>query len=1558
MTFANPAWLLLLLLAGVIAFLHARPRRDVEVGSLFLWRQLELAVPPRATRKLPVPNLLLFLQLLALLLIALALARPIRTDGQPPVDHWIVLLDASASMDAQVGGPSPFEEARSYVEGRMNAGRQPERLTLIGVASVPVVQAARLTRPESLIDALDAMQPTHMDADWGHVPAVLRGLTLAGERTRVTVLTDARGRLAAATVLEGAAAGAVFPPPAQAFDVGQAGAAGASGAPESPISPAFDLELIALGSPATNFALSTVEPTLLDEATGLWRIAGGIRRYGAPLPGDESVTVSILFEPGGVAVNPALMGAAAGIDDSAITPVDGAIPSGSSTDGSAGTTSGTAASGLLEWTNFTVPLDPGGIGSFDQTIALPGSGLLEIRLPGDALAHDNSHNFVLRQTPGTARVLYVGPGDVDLELALGAIPGVSVSRAPTLRGPATGYDLVLMDGVSGVGPTGTSTVWLGSAPDGGETGVLENPAASGWGDDHPLSRSVDWGSLGILSARALPLLPGAVSVLEALGGYPLVQARTTAAGREVVLAFRIEETDWPEQFGFPAFISNLLLWAVPDLGLSVEPPCRPGAFCSLGTTRLAADSRLLSPSGTDIALPRQPLISPDDPAAGVELAYDFGAAFVPSRAGVYRLVTENAVRAIAVNSSSGLEADLSTPATASQDDGTGEPIAAYALLPFHRWLLFLALVTLLAEVWIAGRRGERSLQLQALRSGNPLAPRRRAVLALRLGAVVLLLLAMLDPRTLVPTRSIEAVMVIDEASSTSEPGEPSNAFVGEAVGTAGRGRRIGTVRVGAEGQVTADLGSATAETPVRAAEPPAADLEASLRLAAALLPRETAGRIVVVGDGVETRGSVAAMLPELLSRGIPIDVHLQDAVSQDVAVEALSLPGPVHPNELAHLRTIVSASATTTVSLRLLREDALLSERIVELRPGRNRVDFEISEQSAGDFLYEVAVGPTAGDARPTNDRNGILVEVREPPRIAIVTPQPAWGRTFAEALAVQGLATEVFSPSRTPTFTSDGGPTLDDFDAIALMNVSAADLPDGRASEIETWVREAGGGLILMGGENTFGPGGYFDSPLEAVSPLSSKIPQELPNLAIVFVLDRSSSMGESAGQGTRLDITKLATLDAIELLDPETLVSVIAFDLSAYSVVPLQPAGNREAIREQVERLETGGGTWIYTGLALAFVELTRVDPEFRRHIVLMSDGRSRAANYPRLVELITDNGITLSTAAIGTGADVRLMEDLARRGGGAAHITTDFQELPSILAREATRFSSSAVREEAIEPTRVEGQVAGETSFGGGPPSLGGFVRTTAKPGAEVHIEAGEDTPLLASWRYGLGRVVAFASQGAGDWTADWMESPEYSAWWAQTVRWALPSARAGLNMQLSRNRDYGDILVEWVGAEPGAAGRLALEASVRAPDGTVQPGLPLAERSPGVYEGRFIADQPDRYTVTAGLIGPTGAGPEPTESHLYVGYAARQAASRPDSDLLRGLAAVTGGRVLSGGEELFDVGTPLRWIGRSLWPVWALLALGAFLLDLVGRYTSGLGLLARPWLAIRTRLAEGR
>jgi len=1466
MSFASPGWLFLLLLAGMIPLFHSRPRRDVEVSSLILWRHATNVAPPRASRKVPVPNLLMLLQVLVVALVALAMARPMFGALQDEVDHWVVLLDASGGMGAAAGGSTSFDAAREYLAGELRRTEaSPPRVSLVSVTGRPSVIAARLPRLDPVRDALGAVEPSHTAADWHAAAALLAGLRIGEERTRVTVLTNGVGAEGAESAIAGALGDAT-------------------------------VETISFGGVTANRALVGVHPTLLDPTRGVWRITGEVRTFGGGTGASaSSVPLRVLFEPEG-------------------------------------------ASGALEWGAFQIDEGGDGIFPFDVEVTLPGAGVLELRLEEDALPQDDRAHFVLYDGPREARVLYVGRGNPPLERALAAVPGVTVEAAEDISDASSTYDLVVVDGVPlSVRPPG-HVLWLGVPPVDLEAPPLEEATPSAWLEEHPLARSVDWSALTIRAARRFPVLPGAEVVLES-AGHPLVQARTTESGREVVVAFGLADTDWPDLFGFPAFVANLLRWTVPDVGQSVATPCRAGEPCPLEPLELAGGASVLGPSSSVMRLPSLYVTIGEAAAGEAWLPRAAEAVFTPQRGGAYVVESNAGRRSVAVH------ATVQGVASLGASPSLGPPPAVSAgrsRLPAWGLLLLMAVAALCAEGWIAGRRSERFLRRDGLARGNPLAPRRRMILGLRLLQLSLLILAVADFRGLHPVREAGAIVVVDDDGAENFSHEAARPFLSAAGQESSRARRLGSVRVGPDPRVASDLGAGIQIGDTLSPTPAGADLGASLELAAALLPRDATGRIVLVSDGRETRGALANALPGLISRGVPVDVlRLPASDSGDVSVDQVSIPRAVRPGEVTPLQGIVHSRRETRATVRLWREGALEEERVVDLVPGRNRVEFEIVEEEVGVHLYEVDVS-AEGDGFSGNDRDGLLVEVRPAARVAIVTPQGIWGRSLADALAIQGVEAEVTDPAGAPVTSSSGAPgrlLLSDFDVVALMNVPARDLPPGTAEALQSWVRDAGGGVVLLGGENTFGPGGYFDTPLEGLSPLSAKIPQETPNLAIMFVLDRSGSMSESVGEGTRLDVAKVATLEAVDLLDPESYVGVVAFDNEAHIVVPIQPAGNREAVRAQLERLTTGGGTWIFSGLALGFVQLSQVDSTYRRHIVLMTDGLSRNSDFGPLMGAIVGAGITVSTAAIGRGADVRLLEQLAAMGGGAAHATTDFGELPSILAREATRFSSGAVREEPLTPGWRSRDAPFLDAFPDHPPQLHGYVRTTAKPGARVHLEGADDTPLLASWRYGLGRVVSFASHGAGPWAADWMSAPDYSTWWSQVVRWTAPgAARPGLNVHVSRDRDYGRIVVEAVRPDGAADSGLALEASIAAPGGASIP-VTLRESEPGIYEGSFVADHPGAYAVSVSVApGAPAATAATAEGRLYVGYSARHATGPPDHGLLEAVALASGGRILEGGERIFQEPVPVRWVRRSMWPFWAALALALFLLELIGRYTS--------------------
>src|SRR5690606_14457876 len=414
----------------------------------------------------------------------------------------------------------------------------------------------------------------------------------------------------------------------------------------------------------------------------------------------------------------------------------------------------------------------------------------------------------------------------------------------------------------------------------------------------------------------------------------------------------------------------------------------------------------------------------------------------------------------------------------------------------------------------------------------------------------------------------------------------------------------------------------------------------------------------LVSNGNETRGALARAIPGLLARGFPVDVRLTpEASGDDISVERVELPAGVRVGEEATLVATIHATGTTSATVRLLREDSTTAEQTVELQLGGNRIEFPISEATAGSYLYEVEVeGPR--DRVLENDRNGTIATILAPPRVVIVTPQTSWGETLGGALALQGVTASVVSPDQAPGGVGAGAASArwSDFDAAILMNVPAADLTPNQIAGLERWVRQSGGGLTILGGENTFGPGGYFDTPLETISPLSSKIPQEVPDVAVMFVIDRSGSMAQTVGYSTRLLIAKAATLQAAELIDDEGLVGVVAFDQTAATVAALQPARDRERLESRLRNLMPGGGTAIYAGLERAFSQLAQVDPNFKRHIVLMSDGLSQPADFTGIMSLIAEEGITVSTVAISPAADVELLAEIATLGSGASHYTRD--------------------------------------------------------------------------------------------------------------------------------------------------------------------------------------------------------------------------------------------------------------------------------------------------------------
>jgi hypothetical protein len=1444
-----PAWLGLLLLAIPILLLHMQRRRTIVTSSLLLWQGLDSQARQRRSLQKPPLSAALLLQLLALLLASLILARPVEATRP---DHLILLLDASGS--AQQGAiAASLEEARRQISGL--AAHDDALWSLIAVTDQPVWLAARWPAAETtLAEAAARLLPGDAAADWSAAARLAAPLLTEREAARVVLLggSAAEQQLVQAEL-----------PGTSVQAVGDAAASG----------------------PAPGFTSLRLEPV----APAVW-LASGTVSSGGLTTAEAEVLITMSFAP---------------------VPIGAASPE--------------ARAAVPEMQQLSVPLLADGNGAwqgeFRWKLELPGPGVLTFSAPepGEAATPAGASqraSFVLYPEPLQVPVLYLGAGNPALRYALQALPYVTLSEATSLPADSSSYALVIIDGVTVPHAPQASTLWIGTGQP--QDSLLDEPndaplisgAISGWNTLHPLMAGLQWAGVTIDRALLLPPLPGAAVLLQGSEG-PLIRARATGAGHQVQLAFDPAHSNWPGKTSFPLFMRNLIHWLEPDAGRHSGTACEVSRACPLPAG--SSGGRLIDPQGRTISLPQ--------PHYGDAL----GSAdhFVPQQAGIYLLQQENGpARPLAVNLFAPVPLQ---PASPQQAAGSGTPLeTGGAGWNLRGWLQLALLLTLVAEGWLAYLRHSRFPQRR-----NWLLP------GLRLGLLFLLVLALADLRLPLPQYSGQTVVLLpadlqitgaDPAQPGAQEGDKALAQLLAAAGADG----LSLVSTDASPELVAAPGLAPSAAGNReAAVTSGVNPAQGLQLASALLRPGLPGRIVLAGDGAQTRGDYLSVLASLPRQQLDV-LLLGSMAAGEVLLQSLSAPAVLAGDRFSLDAFVYSGSEQDAV-LRAYRDGRQTGEQLVQLRQGSNRFTLDVQEEAAGSFLHELEI-TAAGDMVSGNNRNGLYVQVGPAPNVLLVAAQPGWGRMLAGALELQGARVDLVTPEAAP-LTLEG---LLGYHAIMLANVPALDLGAARQELLETAVQDHGRTLFLLGGENTFGPGGYFETPLERLSPASSLVPREAPAVALAFVLDRSNSMRQYAGDAVRLDIAKVATLRALELLPDTTRAALIVFDSTARTLVPLRETRDDEELATAIRELEPRGGTSLYPALVEAFAQLEGSGAA-AAHMIVMSDGLSQPGDFPGILREITDAGITVSTIAIGPEADFEQLQEVAHLGGGAFHASRDFFELPGIMAHEVLLLDGELFEESPVQPVMAAPDAALLRGWPQELPPLHGFVPTTLKPGAEqlltVTSAADEIMPLLSSWQYGAGRVLAFASHAAGPWSSAWLELAEYPLLWDSLLRQSLLPAQPGLNLQAVRD---GDLLQVSVAADAGpaepeaAAGMPALQ--LRQPDGSAQQ-LQLYEVSPGRHAASVLVPAAGNYLLEA------DAGAERMVLPVHIAYPAALDFSRADPATLEAAALMTGGRVLA------DVGAALQ-VERRWWllrqPAWPWLCAAAVLLLLVelgGRYAPG-------------------
>ncbi|EIQ01748.1 von Willebrand factor type A-like protein [Opitutaceae bacterium TAV1] len=533
----------------------------------------------------------------------------------------------------------------------------------------------------------------------------------------------------------------------------------------------------------------------------------------------------------------------------------------------------------------------------------------------------------------------------------------------------------------------------------------------------------------------------------------------------------------------------------------------------------------------------------------------------------------------------------------------------------------------------------------------------------------------------------------------------------------------------------------------------------ALELALAQMAEDRASRLLVLSDGFSTE-PLGDAAEKVLRRGVALDYRLTgDGQAEDYRAGAVSAPARVRPGEAFLVEFVITgrggagaaASADAVrVPWEVSRDGRVAAQGVAELRDGVARVRLTDRVGGGGAVRYEVAIRPAA-DAHPENNRAEAWVEVAGGARALLVTNYP--DDPVTGLLRAQGFGVEIVDTPSALSAASLTGARL-----VVFNNVPAHRVAPEFLGALDFFVREQGGGLFMAGGENSFGAGGYFSSPVDPLLPVSMELRKEHRKLAtaMAIVMDRSGSMAASAGGGlSKMDLANTGAARAVELLGEQDAVAVFAVDSTAHEIVPLTSVGpNRGKIINAVRRVESmGGGIYVYEGLAAGWKQLQRAQTG-TRHLILFSDAADseEPGDYKNLLAEMRAGGATVSVIGLGSTADsdARLLEDIARLGGGRMFFNANPADLPAIFAQETVSVARSAFIKEKTAGEGTPGWAEIAARAPPWPAAVDGYNLSYLRDGATASYVTTDEyrAPLVAAWARGAGRVAAVSFPLGGD------------------------------------------------------------------------------------------------------------------------------------------------------------------------------------------------------------------
>jgi Mg-chelatase subunit ChlD len=1110
-----------------------------------------------------------------------------------------------------------------------------------------------------------------------------------------------------------------------------------------------------------------------------------------------------------------------------------------------------------------------------------GAGAIEARLTpaaSDALATDNIRTAVVTPTVRVRIRLEEGAGAA-IAQAIAANPAFAVTAGPdadvfVCRRCATGSTAPGMLRLAEIG-----------------AGESARAAVSIDGPAHPVTAGLAGleATAAVASRSVAPTgTPSGIpsgAVLVRSGRTPAVSIDEDSRGRTVTL--HADDTD--AAFTRSAFFAVLIANAVDWLGGRDNP-----------TTLDAGEPLRWRVGNAAGEAATATLTGPDGRARAVRLEHGWLTSTDTSSPGLYTVGTPRGRASLAVTTPAA-ESALDEPTETLAASTSGSP-ASPPVRPLAPFLLGAALALALVEwrAWprIAGATPARAVCAVALAAAT-------AGLAVPAGRQAVSVVIAIDRSDSIAPRDQLAAMAAAIRASRQAPD-------GDASGLVTFGGRPVVQRALAAMPLDTESGVETESDDTAIADAIVAALQ--------LLPRSDAGsdgtgRIVLASDGWETSGRAVDAATAAATAGVAIDVLPLTARSSLPFVRSVQAPEDVRAGEPFAVDVALGGPAGRTATIALDGGDDTVTAEVRLGPDGLGTARLTARRTAPGLAVLRARTGDDPDPGAP-----GAAITVLGPPRLLHITPAEHPGGRVA--LSLPGYRVDRVPPGLAPA--SDAA--LAPYQLVVLDGIPGDALSGAAATALAEWTA-GGGGLVMLGSQASLPPGGYAQPAVDALLPADLRVApsSRTPATATIVAIDTSGSMADTVGGLQKLEAARDAVRRVSRALARDETFGVIAFDVRARAVAEPGPSARsgagEAALEAALAALTPGGATRMAPAVELAATWFGAAGAT-RRHLLVVSDGRTTAEDLVLAGTRAARAGFTLSVIAIGADADRAGLTALAARTGGRVHFPTALAELPRLAAADVV-----ASRGGATVTTPVALRAAGaHPALAGLPlnrlPEVGGYVVAAPRAGAEPMLDSTLSDPVFVAGRAGLGRVVLVTTDLGGTWTDGLRRWSGYPALLAQTLRWASRrDTGTGIDVAIE-DAPTGATLRAWFehGAAAGAASQAPI-ARLRTPDHRIV-DLPLRPVSPQIFTAAVPTGSPGLYRVDV------SAGETLRLTRGLVRRADRErTAAGTDDVLLRELARITGGRVLTAAADPFDVPRPLGFVpARPIPEALALLAIG--------------------------------